>query len=205
MLTLSERTWDSPQGWGFDNMAQAMLTLFEVSTLEMWLDIMYWAMDSTEVDLQPVFDATPLAAVFFAVFIMLGSFFFLEMFVGAIVTSYNMLNEESEGGAFQSERQKRAVAKMVLRKKADVFVPLFEFQDPLYKLVHNSRFENLIAACILLNVGVMAMDFDGMSTEYSDMLELLNHIFTFIFALEAVLQSCRVDTSRTVGMCTISL
>ena len=53
-MMITERKWTSPRGWGFDNMAQAMVTLFEVSTLEMWLDIMYWAIDSTATFLEHV-------------------------------------------------------------------------------------------------------------------------------------------------------
>ena len=39
-LGLQERKWSRGQ-WGFDNIGEAIVTLFEVSTLEMWLDIMY--------------------------------------------------------------------------------------------------------------------------------------------------------------------
>eukprot|EP01044_Picomonas_judraskeda_P018895 COSAG03_NODE_3856_length_1791_cov_1.320922_1_plen_220_part_10 len=163
---LQERVWAAPSGWGFDTMPQAVLTLFEVSTLEMWLDIMFWSIDARGVGKQPFENYDQSVAVFFVLFISFGSFFLLEMFVGAIVTSYNMLQEESEGGAFQSERQKQAVAKMVLRKKDDVFEATYGFQEPLHKvMVENKLVDTLVTGCIVLNVFVMALYFYDMSAE----------------------------------------
>ena len=186
---VQERTWASPSGWGFDTMPQAVLTLFEVSTLEMWLDIMYWSIDARGISKQPFENYNQGVAIFFVVFISFGSFFLLEMFVGAIVTSYNMLQEESEGGAFQSDRQKQAVAKMVLRKKDDVFEATYGFQEPLHKvMVENKLVEALISGCIVLNVFVMALYFYDMSDEYERSLDLFNDIFTFIFAAEMLLR-----------------
>ena len=175
----------SPSGWNFDDMPHAVLTLFEVSTLEMWLDIMYWSIDARGIDRQPFENYDQSVALFFVIFIMFGSFFLLEMFVGAVVTSYNMLNEESEGGAFQSDRQKKAVAEMVLRKKDDVYEATFDFQEPIHKFFESSLVENIISGCIVLNVGVMALYFYDMSTSYEGMLDTFNDIFTFIFAVEA--------------------
>ena len=194
---LQERVWAAPSGWGFDTMPQAVLTLFEVSTLEMWLDIMFWSIDARGVGKQPFENYDQSVAVFFVLFISFGSFFLLEMFVGAIVTSYNMLQEESEGGAFQSERQKQAVAKMVLRKKDDVFEATYGFQEPLHKvMVENKLVDTLVTGCIVLNVFVMALYFYDMSAEYEGTLDLFNDIFTFIFAAEMILRMAALLPGR---------
>ena len=53
-------------------------------------------MDATEAGLQPVPGSKDGAVlIYFVVFIFIGSFFIMELFVGATVTSYNLLNAES--------------------------------------------------------------------------------------------------------------
>jgi hypothetical protein len=186
---LVERRWASPSGWGFDNIGQSLLTLFEVATLEMWLDIMYWVVDSAGVGIQPVFENAAGFALFFVIFVVVGTFFMLELFVGAIVTSYNMLNEESAGGAFQSERQKKQVEEAVLSKGDEEFVPRYGYQQGLYDIVVESAFvEKIVSGCIVLNILVMALSNYDMSTEYKGTLDGMNDVFTGIFALEATLK-----------------
>ena len=130
--------------------------------------------------------------IFFVVFIITGSFFMLELFVGAIVTSYTLLNEESGGTAFQSDRQQAAVAKLVLRDDSQVFKATFAYQgnetEGLYGLVHAAWVDNLVMGCIIMNIVLMAISFHDMSDGYSQHLDLINVVFTFIFAGEAVLK-----------------
>ena len=183
------RKWSKPIGWGFDNIGEAAVTLFEVSTLEMWLDIMYLGIDATGVDQQPLFEYSPSIAGFFVVFIALGSFFLMELFVGATVTSYNMINSEAEGSVMQSERQKQQVAKMVLKEGEDEPDIRYDFQMGLYKLTTNETFANLIMMCIVLNILLMALGLApaDMSVEYVDSLAFFNEAFTWIFAGEFLL------------------
>ena len=189
-FVLSQRAWEPPLGWGFDDIGQALVTLFEVSTLEMWLDIMYWAIDASGDGLQPVQNSQVAVCIFFVIFIIFGSFFMLELFVGAIVTSYNVLNEQTAGGAFQSARQMAQVAKLALKKKDEEFAPTFEYQVGLYKIMMETPLvENMIGACIVLNIAVMALSTYDMSDGYSNTLDLFNDVFTWIFALECILQN----------------
>lgn len=161
------RTWQKGP-WSFDSIGAAVVTLFEVSTLEMWLDIMYLCLDSTGVGLQPRANSSPELALFFVIFILLGSFFMLQLFVGAIVTSYALLNEESGGTAFQSERQQAAVAKMVLRDDSEKFRPTYDFQKGLHPITIHPIFENTIVGCIVLNIMLMSLSHYDESKEFSN-------------------------------------
>ena len=66
-------TFDS----NFDDIGEAMMTLFIVASLEGWPDIMYQAIDVTKIDNGPKYEASPAQSAFFMVFILIGSFFFL--------------------------------------------------------------------------------------------------------------------------------
>ena len=196
--SLVARVWDKPLGWGFDNIGEAVTTLFEVSTLEMWLDIMYLGIDAVGIGKQPLFEYSPGMAGFFVAFIAMGSFFLLELFVGATVTSYNMINIEAEGSGMQSERQKQQVAKMVLKETEEEPEITHDFQMSLYKLTTNPLFENLIMLCIVLNIVLMALGLApaDMSDEYVNVLAFFNEAFTWIFAGEFVLKLGALFPSR---------
>ena len=87
--------WRLPKNYDFDHIGSAMLVLFETATLEMWLDVMYHGADATERDAHPWRDANPAACVFFVVFIIVGSFFIMNLFVGVTIDKFNEMKEES--------------------------------------------------------------------------------------------------------------
>ena len=68
----------------FDNVLEALKALFIVSTLEGWHLIMQRAVDATDVDQNPIQNANPGNAIFFVIFIVVGSFFLVSLFVGVI-------------------------------------------------------------------------------------------------------------------------
>lgn len=82
-----ERDWRNSD-FHFDNVAMSMLTLFEVSTLEMWPDYMYLAIDSRGPGLAPKRDSRPAAAIFFMVFIFCTTFFIMNLFVGVVIEQF---------------------------------------------------------------------------------------------------------------------
>jgi hypothetical protein len=73
----------------FDNVLNAMMTLFVVSSLEGWPEIMLRAVDGTDDVDRTVKNNAPEAAYFFVLFILIGSFFFLNLFVAVVFDSFN--------------------------------------------------------------------------------------------------------------------
>jgi hypothetical protein len=72
----------------FDDIGQSMMTLFIVSSLEGWPDIMYQSIDITKRDNGPKYENSPGQSGFFIVFILIGSFFFLNFFIGVLFLKY---------------------------------------------------------------------------------------------------------------------
>ena len=64
------------------------------ATFEGWMEVMEDAVDSTGVDLQPKFENTFVAYIFFLIFIFVGSFFTLNLLVGVIIDNFNRLKKE---------------------------------------------------------------------------------------------------------------
>jgi hypothetical protein len=73
----------------FDNVAQAMVTLFVLSSLENWPDLMYQAVDATGIDQGPKEENSFIYSIFFIAFILIGTFFFLNFFIGVLFLNFN--------------------------------------------------------------------------------------------------------------------
>ena len=61
-----------------------MIGTFIIASLEGWPDIMYQAIDGDTPDIGPSKDNGPALSIYFVIFIMIGSFFLLNLFIGVI-------------------------------------------------------------------------------------------------------------------------
>ncbi|RXG56981.1 Sodium channel protein 60E, partial [Armadillidium vulgare] len=78
----------------FDHVGYAYLALFQVATFEGWMEVMNDAVDCRGIDLQPAREANIYAYVYFVIFIVCGSFFTLNLFIGVIIDNFNMLKKK---------------------------------------------------------------------------------------------------------------
>ena len=175
----------------FDNVVLAMVALFEMASLEGWVTVMRLGTDHTEPYFSPIQDNKPFWVVYFVAFIVFGSFFIINLFIGVLIDTYYKEKEKAAfqgGGLFLNEGQKKWVNKFkvlidVLRneKKSEASTPLLGW-------VLSPRFEMMITVCIILNIVVMAIEHYGSSSAYNFALEIANLCFIGIFTLEAILK-----------------
>lgn len=64
------------------------------ATFEGWMEVMEDAVDARGVDLQPQREANLYAYIYFVIFIVCGSFFTLNLFIGVIIDNFNMLKKK---------------------------------------------------------------------------------------------------------------
>ena len=93
----------------FDNFFIAMLTLFEVASLEMWPSVMYSTNDVTKVGFAPERNGAEGNSMFFVLFISVMTFFVMELFVTVIIDNFNEIKAETDGSAFMTEKQQEWV------------------------------------------------------------------------------------------------
>ena len=79
----------------FDDFPNAILTMFQMATLEGYVDIMHSCMDITGVDQQPVFDNSWMYCLFFVLYIVFMAFFLIQIFVGVITRQLSGASSES--------------------------------------------------------------------------------------------------------------
>merc|ERR1712159_906700 len=98
----------------FDNVYVAMLTLFEVAGLELWFLPMWQAMDApNELGKQPQRNQNWPAAFYFVIFIIVGAFIIMNLFVGAVVDKFNDVKDRGKN-PFMTESQASFVDTMRL-------------------------------------------------------------------------------------------
>ena len=90
----------------FDNVGAAMLTLFVMSSLEAWPDIMFRACDISGKGLSRSREANWGAAYYFVTFVAVGVFFFINLFIGVIYANFAALKDDYRGDALLSTEQK---------------------------------------------------------------------------------------------------
>ncbi|XP_075173393.1 sodium channel protein type 2 subunit alpha-like isoform X1 [Anomaloglossus baeobatrachus] len=73
----------------FDNVGAGYLALLQVATFKGWTPIMYAAVDARGKDLQPKHENNYYMYLYFVVFIIFGSFFTLNLFIGVIIDNFN--------------------------------------------------------------------------------------------------------------------
>jgi type IV secretory pathway VirB2 component (pilin) len=169
-----------------------MLTLFAVSNIEGWPDVMYAYGDATGVETGPKPGASILNNYFFVFFVFVGSFFFLNLFVGVLFLSFEKAQKDEKEAMLLDidEIQWVDMMKMILQERPEIIkIPSNPIRKFCYKIVdEESPFSNLIMACIILNIFTMAATFEGQSDAYSSVLEKINYMFTGAFAIECALK-----------------
>jgi hypothetical protein len=90
----------------FDNAANALITLFVLATTAGWADVMIQCATSTDIDYiaGPRESASPVWIFFFILFIMVGAFFFLNLFVGVVISTFNSEHDKLGGNDLLSEK-----------------------------------------------------------------------------------------------------
>ena len=91
----------------FDNTINAMTTLFQMTTTEGWVDVMNNGIDSVDINMQPIQNNQQWLVVYFIAFMIVGSQFIINLFVGVVIDNFNNIKEKEElGNMFVTEHQR---------------------------------------------------------------------------------------------------
>uniref|UniRef100_H9GF31 Sodium channel protein n=1 Tax=Anolis carolinensis TaxID=28377 RepID=H9GF31_ANOCA len=175
----------------FDNVGAGYLALLQVATFKGWMEIMYAAVDSREREQQPVWEANLYMYLYFVIFIIFGSFFTLNLFIGVIIDNFNQQKKKISGqDIFMTEEQKKyynAMKKLGSKKpQKPIPRPLNRFQGFIFDCVLNQAFDVCIMLLICLNMITMMVETDDQSPEKVNILYKINMVFVAIFTAECI-------------------
>ncbi|KAM4669871.1 sodium channel protein type 2 subunit alpha isoform 7-T7 [Amazona ochrocephala] len=185
----------------FDNVGAGYLALLQVATFKGWMDIMYAAVDSRDVEDQPKYEDNLYMYLYFVIFIIFGSFFTLNLFIGVIIDNFNQQKKKIIsilfvyfGGQdiFMTEEQKKyynAMKKLGSKKpQKPIPRPVNKFQGMVFDFVTKQVFDISIMILICLNMVTMMVETDDQSKEMETILSRINLVFIILFTGECVLK-----------------
>uniref|UniRef100_A0A2K6G5P8 Sodium channel protein n=1 Tax=Propithecus coquereli TaxID=379532 RepID=A0A2K6G5P8_PROCO len=177
----------------FDNVGFGYLSLLQVATFKGWMDIMYAAVDSRNVELQPKYEESLYMYLYFVIFIIFGSFFTLNLFIGVIIDNFNQQKKKFGGqDIFMTEEQKKyynAMKKLGSKKpQKPIPRPGNKFQGMVFDFVTRQVFDISIMILICLNMVTMMVETDDQSEHVTSILSRINLVFIVLFTGECVLK-----------------
>jgi len=204
------RAWVNDDIGNFDNFLYAMLTLFEMSTLEMWPDVMFRAMDADCPGCPLRQDANRWMSLFMISWVVLSAFFLFNLFVGVVLENFYAIRKQEDGSGLMSDEQKEWTRTItsILTVKAEKALRApggksawAKFRRRVFMLVQGDSsnkedpkrlvpiaFEKFIITLVLLNVGSMTLSWYGQPEYMYDFADVMDVFFTAAFFFEMVLK-----------------
>ncbi|XP_038618740.1 LOW QUALITY PROTEIN: voltage-dependent T-type calcium channel subunit alpha-1H-like [Tachyglossus aculeatus] len=177
--------------YNFDNLGQALMSLFVLSSKDGWVNIMYDGLDAVGVDQQPIQNHNPWMLLYFISFLLIVSFFVLNMFVGVVVENFHKCREHQEAEEARRREEKRLRRLDKKRRKAQRR-PYYADYSPLRLSIHTlctSHYLDLFITFIIgVNVITMSMEHYNQPKSLDEALKYCNYVFTIVFVFEAVLK-----------------
>ncbi|NWI60829.1 SCN2A protein, partial [Calyptomena viridis] len=164
------------------------------ATFKGWMDIMYAAVDSRDVKDQPKYEDNLYMYLYFVIFIIFGSFFTLNLFIGVIIDNFNQQKKKIsiQNDIFMTEEQKKyynAMKKLGSKKpQKPIPRPVNKFQGMIFDFVTKQVFDIGIMILICLNMVTMMVETDDQSKEMETILSRINLVFIILFTGEFVLK-----------------
>ncbi|CAK6965532.1 sodium channel%2C voltage-gated, type I like, alpha b isoform X5 [Scomber scombrus] len=177
----------------FDNVGAGYLALLQVATFKGWMDIMYAAVDSRDVEDQPQYEVNLYMYLYFVIFIIFGSFFTLNLFIGVIIDNFNQQKKKFGGqDIFMTEEQKKyynAMKKLGSKKpQKPIPRPTNAFQGCVFDCITKQAFDIVIMILICLNMVTMMVERDDQTEDMDKILYWINLVFIVLFTGECVLK-----------------
>ncbi|KAJ8418800.1 hypothetical protein AAFF_G00002990 [Aldrovandia affinis] len=177
----------------FDNVGAGYLALLQVATFKGWMEIMYAAVDSRAVEEQPIKEINLYMYLYFVIFIIFGSFFTLNLFIGVIIDNFNQQKRKISGqDIFMTEEQKKyynAMKKLGSKKpQKPIPRPTNKLQGFFFDLVSKQAFDIIIMVLIILNMITMMVETDEQPKNMEAILYKINLVFIVVFSAECLIK-----------------
>ncbi|KZC11715.1 Voltage-dependent calcium channel type D subunit alpha-1 [Dufourea novaeangliae] len=182
---MKERNWCQNR-FHFDDVAKAMLTLFTVSTFEGWPSLLDVSIDSNKEDHGPIHNFRPIVAAYYIIYIIIIAFFMVNIFVGFVIVTFQNEGEQEYKNCELDKNQRNCIEFALKAKPVRRYIPKHRIQYKVWWFVTSQPFEYTIFTLIMINTVTLAMKFYRQPEIYTEALDVLNMIFTAVFALEFI-------------------
>lgn len=147
---------------------------------------MYVSIDSNTEDRGPIENFRPIVATYYIIYIIIIAFFMVNIFVGFVIVTFQNEGEQEYKNCELDKNQRNCIEFALKAKPVRRYIPKHRIQYKLWWFVTSEPFEYAIFILIIINTVTLAMKFYGQSEVYTELLDILNLIFTIVFAMEFV-------------------
>lgn len=130
--------------------------------------------------------------LFFIFFMIVGCFFFLNLFVGVVISTFNSEHDKLGGNDLLTEKQKEWIELrlLVLRSAPQrrLKEPESKYRAPFFRVMSHPHFENSISVMIVLNTFVLFLKWYEQPEHLDFACDIMNYIFTAIFLTECIIK-----------------
>uniref|UniRef100_A0A8C1NSZ6 Calcium voltage-gated channel subunit alpha1 I n=1 Tax=Cyprinus carpio TaxID=7962 RepID=A0A8C1NSZ6_CYPCA len=177
--------------YNFDNLGQALMSLFVLASKDGWVNIMYHGLDAVGIDQQPVINNNPWMLLYFISFLLIVSFFVLNMFVGVVVENFHKCRQHQEVEEARRREEKR-LKRMEKRRRKAQRLPYYSSYGRVRLMIHSfctSHYLDLfITLIICINVVTMSLEHYNQPQSLETALKYCNYFFSSTFVVEAMLK-----------------
>mmetsp|Transcript_7656 Transcript_7656/g.28675 ORF Transcript_7656/g.28675 Transcript_7656/m.28675 type:complete len:1958 (-) Transcript_7656:1086-6959(-) len=175
---LTKRSWRA-YWYNFDNILNAIMTLFEVATFSNWSRVLFVAIDRAENVVHLL-----ISTLYFVFFISIGVLIILNLFVGVIIDSIDM----QTGVALLSSKQQDFVH---FQKKISILLPMKKYLKPrklirrvLYIVGESKLYTYFIALVEFSNAVVLLLQHADQSTGMTIFQRIANIVFVILYCAD---------------------
>ncbi|XP_016525808.1 voltage-dependent T-type calcium channel subunit alpha-1I-like isoform X2 [Poecilia formosa] len=177
--------------YNFDNLGQALMSLFVLASKDGWVNIMYHGLDAVGIDQQPLTNNNPWMLLYFISFLLIVSFFVLNMFVGVVVENFHKCRqhqEVEEARRREEKRQRRMEKKRRKAQKLPYYSSYGRTRLAIHALCTSHYLDLVITFIICINVITMSLEHYSQPQSLETALKYCNYFFTSTFVIEASLK-----------------
>uniref|UniRef100_A0A8C1V0U2 Calcium voltage-gated channel subunit alpha1 Ib n=1 Tax=Cyprinus carpio TaxID=7962 RepID=A0A8C1V0U2_CYPCA len=172
--------------YNFDNLGQALMSLFVLASKDGWVNIICDC-----VCVQPVINNNPWMLLYFISFLLIVSFFVLNMFVGVVVENFHKCRQHQEVEEARRREEKR-LKRMEKRRRKAQRLPYYSSYGRVRLMIHSfctSHYLDLfITLIICINVVTMSLEHYNQPQSLETALKYCNYFFSSTFVVEAMLK-----------------
>ncbi|XP_072336835.1 voltage-dependent L-type calcium channel subunit alpha-1S-like isoform X8 [Scyliorhinus torazame] len=161
--------------------------------------LLYKAIDSHTEDMGPIYNYRVGISIFFIIYIILIAFFMMNIFVGFVIVTFQEQGEAEYKNCELDKNQRQCVQYALKARPLMRYIPKNTHQYKVWYVVTSSYFEYLMFALILLNTICLGMQHYEQSDEMNQLSDMLNVVFTGLFALEMVFKLCAFKAKGYFG------
>ncbi|XP_076258405.1 calcium voltage-gated channel subunit cacophony isoform X3 [Rhynchophorus ferrugineus] len=183
------RIWQR-QRFHYDDVAMAMLTLFAVQTGEGWPTVLQNSMAATYSDQGPIQNFRIEMSIFYIVYFVVFPFFFVNIFVALIIITFQEQGEAELQSGEIDKNQKSCIDFCIQARPLERYMPSkrSSLKYKIWRIVVSTPFEYFIMMLIVFNTLLLMMKYHQSPPLLSDILAVMNILFTFFFLCETILK-----------------